>query len=83
MDRPKKMYKSRTNKKISGVCGGISEYFNMDPTIVRLAMFALIFVDPGFLVIYIIAALLLPEEPPCDNRPNYNTNSQTMDSQHL
>ncbi len=33
----KKLYKSSTDKKIAGVCGGIAEYFNIDPTLVRLA----------------------------------------------
>lgn len=53
----KKLYKSRDNRMISGVCAGIAEYFNMDPTIIRLAwvLFSLL----G----YIIAAIVIPEYP--------------------
>lgn len=65
----KKLYRSKTDKKLCGVCGGIAEYFNIDSTIVRLlfVLFAL-FVGSGLLV-YIIAALVIPEEP--DNSVPY------------
>lgn len=59
----KKLYKSNTNKKLCGVCGGVAEYFNLDPTIVRLGWaFATIFVGAGILA-YIVAALIIPEKP--------------------
>ena len=59
----KKLYRSNTNKKIAGVCGGVAEYFNIDPTIVRLAV-ALCVVFAGFgLLAYIVAALVIPENP--------------------
>lgn len=59
----KKLYRSETDKKIFGVCGGIAEYFNLDSTIVRLIC-ALLFIcyGSGFLV-YIIAALVMPNPP--------------------
>jgi phage shock protein C len=59
----KKLYRSKTDKKLCGVCGGIAKYFNIDSTVVRLlfVLFAL-FVGSGLLV-YIIAALVIPEEP--------------------
>ena len=60
MNTAKRLRKSRTERKICGVCGGIAEYFNIDPTIVRLiwVVLALIF---GFgVVAYIIAALIMP-----------------------
>ena len=37
MENPKKLYKSTKNKILAGVCGGIAEYLNLDPTIIRLA----------------------------------------------
>ena len=37
MDKNKRLFKSNVNKQISGVCGGIAEYFGIDPTLVRLA----------------------------------------------
>ncbi len=58
----KKLYKSNTDKKLCGVCGGVAEYFNMDSTIVRLGWaFATLFVGAGILA-YIIAALIIPEK---------------------
>lgn len=58
MDR--KLYLSDTNKKIGGVCGGIGEYFDIDPTLVRLAwiIFAL-FAGAGVLG-YLIAWMIIP-----------------------
>lgn len=56
-----KLYKSNSNKMIAGVCGGIAEYFNVDPTFVRLGwvLFAL-FAGSGLLA-YIIFALVMPD----------------------
>ena len=58
----RKLYRSSTNKKIFGVCGGLADYFNIDPTIIRLIWALLVFcAGTGFLA-YIIAALVLPVE---------------------
>ena len=58
----KKLYKSKTNKKIAGVCGGLAEYLNIDATIVRLVwVLATLFVGCGILA-YIIALLVMPNE---------------------
>jgi len=61
----KRLYKSRTNKVISGVCGGVAEYFNWDPSIVRLIWAAAIVFTAGTLalVLYIICACVLPVGP--------------------
>ncbi len=59
----KKLYRSKLDKKIFGVCGGIAQYFEMDSTIVRLiAVLAILFCGGGLLA-YIIAALVMPNEP--------------------
>ena len=59
----KKLYRSRTDSKIAGVCGGLAEYFGIDPTLVRLLfVLGLIFVG-GTLLAYIILAIVIPEEP--------------------
>ena len=55
----KKLYRSNTNKMLCGVCGGIGEYFNIDPTIVRLIWAIFIWSGPGILA-YFIAALIMP-----------------------
>ncbi|MBR4954985.1 MAG: PspC domain-containing protein [Clostridia bacterium] len=58
----KKLYKSKSNKKIAGVCGGLAEYLNIDATIVRLIwVLATLFVGCGILA-YIIALIVMPNE---------------------
>ena len=56
---PKRLYKSRTNRVLCGVCGGIGEYFGIDPTIVRLLC---VLLGCTGLILYIIAAIIMPEE---------------------
>jgi len=59
----KKLYRSRSDQKIAGVCGGLAKFFGIDPTIIRLIWaLAIICAGVGFLA-YIIAALVIPEEP--------------------
>ncbi len=58
----KRLYKSSTDKKIFGVCGGLAQYFGIDPTLVRLIWALLIFCVGTGLIAYIIAALVLPNE---------------------
>ncbi len=57
---PKRLFKSRTNRVLCGVCGGIGEYFNIDPTIIRLLFLLLACTATGFFA-YIIAAIIIPE----------------------
>lgn len=60
----KKLYKSKQNKKICGVCSGIAKYFDIDPTIVRLAVAALTVISVGnCLIAYIVAAIIIPDDP--------------------
>ena len=59
----KKLYKSRDNRMISGVCAGIAEYFNMDPTIIRLARVLFSLLGGSGVLGYIIAAIVIPEYP--------------------
>ncbi len=61
----KKLYKSDTDKVFAGVIGGIGEYFDIDPTILRLA-YLLIAVATGFfpaIIAYIVACLVVPKKP--------------------
>ncbi|MDE2951414.1 MAG: PspC domain-containing protein [Chloroflexota bacterium] len=59
----KRLYRSRADRRVAGVCGGIADYLAVDPTIVRIiwALFA-IAGGPG-VVLYIILAAIIPEEP--------------------
>ena len=59
----KKLYKSRTNKKLCGVCGGLAEYLEMDATVLRLIAAALVIFCGVGLLAYIIAALIMPFAP--------------------
>lgn len=57
----KKLFRSPVNKMICGVCGGLGEYFNIDPTIIRLAAVLLACLSLGTVVLaYIIAAIIIP-----------------------
>lgn len=59
----KRLYKSNTDKKLDGVCAGIAEYFNIDPTVVRLLwVLAVLFAGCGVLA-YIVAAIVMPRKP--------------------
>ena len=58
----KKLFKSKTDKKLCGVCGGIAEYFDIDSTIVRLGLVAFILLGGSGILAYIIAAIIMPAE---------------------
>jgi len=62
--QPKRLYRSRKDRMIAGVCGGLAEYFNIDPVIVRVIAVLLLLPGglPGF-VPYIILWILVPENP--------------------
>ena len=60
---PKKLYKSNQNKMIDGVCGGIAEYFGVDPTVVRLGTVVLSLLGFSGVQAYIIAAIIIPRAP--------------------
>lgn len=65
MDR--RLFLSDTNKKIAGVCGGVGEYFGIDPTIVRILLFLSIFLDGIGLLAYFIAWIVIPRRSNCNN----------------
>ena len=58
----KKLYRNTSNKMIAGVCSGLAEYINIDPTIVRL-IWALIALGGAGIIAYLIAAIIIPEKP--------------------
>jgi phage shock protein C len=59
----RQLRRSATNRMIGGVCGGLGEYSNIDPTIIRLITVLLVFVTgPGIIVAYLIMALIIPDE---------------------
>lgn len=58
----KKLYKSATDRKLAGVCGGLAEYFNVDSTVMRLIWAALVLACGLSIWVYIIAWLVMPEK---------------------
>lgn len=58
----KKLYRSETNRKLAGVCGGIGEYFSIDPTLVRLGWVVITLCAGAGLLAYIIAAIIIPTQ---------------------
>ena len=59
----KKLYKSNTDKKLSGVCGGIAAYFGVDSTLIRLIWVVFTLLGGSGLLAYIICAVVIPNEP--------------------
>ena len=59
----KTLYRSRENKALAGVCGGIGEYFNIDPTIVRILWVLFSFFYLIGVIVYIILAVVIPQNP--------------------
>lgn len=83
----KKLYRSRDNRKVGGVCGGIAEYFGIDATLVRLAAIVLIFIWGAGLLAYIVAWAVIPEKPAhidvdydVSSEPVYEDQSQDKNS---
>jgi phage shock protein C len=63
MDGPRKLYRSRSNRQLAGVCGGVAKYFNIDPTLVRVLFVAFAVLGGPGLLAYILLWIIVPEEP--------------------
>lgn len=63
MAQPKKLYRSTTDKQIAGVCGGLGKYLGIDPTLIRVAFVLLLLVGGQGGLLYLILAIVIPEEP--------------------
>ena len=59
----KRLYKSNQEKMLDGVCGGIAEYFDLDPTVIRLAWVVFCAMGGCGILAYIIAAIVIPRNP--------------------
>ncbi len=62
-EQVKHLYRSRTNRVIGGVCGGLSKYFNLDVTVIRLMFILGLFLFQGAVLAYLIMLIVVPEEP--------------------
>ena len=63
MSTQKRLYKSPDNRMIEGICGGIGEYLDVDPTLVRIFWLIFTFAGGAGLIAYIIASFVVPERP--------------------
>jgi len=63
MSQAKRLYRSRESKILAGVCAGLGDYFNIDPVIIRLLWVILTIAGGAGVLIYIIAWIIIPEEP--------------------
>jgi len=63
MDPTRKLYRSRTNRQVAGVCGGLAQYFHTDATLIRVLFVVLALLGGPGLVIYLLMWILVPEEP--------------------
>lgn len=59
----KKLYRSRTNKMIAGVCAGLGDFFELDPTLIRLGAVVLVLAAGVGVLAYIVAWIIVPQEP--------------------
>lgn len=69
METTKRLYRSRTSRQLGGVCGGLGEYFNIDPTLVRLAFAVLMLWGGAGLPLYILMWVIIPEAPDEEDVP--------------
>jgi phage shock protein C len=61
MEEPRKLYRSRRQRMIAGVCGGLAEYFNVDATLIRVLFLVLAVFGGTGLVIYVVMWLIVPD----------------------
>ena len=61
MEEPRKLYRSRSQRMIAGVCGGLAEYFNVDATLIRVLFLVLAVFGGTGLVIYVVMWIIVPD----------------------
>jgi phage shock protein C len=75
-----RLYKSSTNKMLFGVCGGLAEYFNVDPVLMRVAFVVLALANGIGLLVYIILAIVTPQEESVKDREPGEGEGQVVDA---
>jgi phage shock protein C len=63
MDSTRKLYRSKTDRKLAGVCGGLAQYFNLDATLIRVLFVLLAVLGGSGLVLYVAMWIIVPREP--------------------
>jgi phage shock protein C len=71
-ERPKRLYRSRTDRQLTGVLGGVSEYLGLDPSLVRI-VYVIVTILTGFvpgIFLYFMMAFIVPVEPEGSDQPD-------------
>jgi phage shock protein C len=63
MDATRKLYRSKTNRHLAGVCGGLAEYFNLDATLIRVLFVLLAVLGGSGVVLYVAMWIIVPKQP--------------------
>jgi phage shock protein C len=63
MAETRKLYRSRTNRQVAGVCGGLAQYFNLDATLIRILFVVLAVLGGSGIVLYLAIWIIVPNEP--------------------
>ena len=63
MDSTRKLYRSKTNRQVAGVCGGLAQHFNIDATLIRVLFVVLAVLGGSGLVLYLAMWIIVPKEP--------------------
>lgn len=75
----RRLYRSKYDRQIAGVCGGLAAYFNVEPTIVRVIFLLITFMGGPGLLLYIVLALVVPEEDA--EKPKHNSSDDEVPSE--
>ena len=63
MDPTRRLYRSRSDRKLAGVCGGLAQFFNLDPTLIRVLFVVLAVLGGSGILIYLAMWIMVPKEP--------------------
>ena len=63
MDPTRRLYRSKTNRQVAGVCGGLAEHFNVDATLIRVLFVVLAVLGGSGLLLYVAMWIIIPKEP--------------------
>ena len=63
MDAGRKLYRSKSNRQLAGVCGGLAEYFNLDPTLIRVLFIILAVLGGSGVILYVAMWIIVPKQP--------------------
>jgi phage shock protein C len=63
MEASRKLYRSTSNRQLAGVCGGLAEYFNLDPTLIRVLFIVLAVLGGSGVLLYLALWIIVPKQP--------------------